>query len=83
MFDPDLYRDKAEIERWKLRDPIKLFVLRAMADGALSEADVASFERDVAEEIDAAISFAEAGTWEPVSDLTKDVMTEAAAEATS
>lgn len=77
MFDPDLYRDKAEIERWKLRDPIKLFVLRAVAEGALSEGDVESLEREVAEEIDAAIAFAEAGTWEPVEELTTDVMTPA------
>ncbi len=25
MFDPDLYRDPAEIERWKRRDPIVTF----------------------------------------------------------
>ncbi|HVJ92960.1 MAG TPA: thiamine pyrophosphate-dependent enzyme [Labilithrix sp.] len=81
MFDPDLYRDKAEIERWKLRDPIKLFVLKAVADGALSEADVETLERDVAEEISEAIAFAEQGSWEPASDLTKDVLTEAAVEA--
>jgi pyruvate dehydrogenase E1 component alpha subunit len=81
MFDPDLYRDKAEIERWKLRDPIKLFVLKAVADGALSEADVEGLERDVAEEIAEAIAFAEQGSWEPASDLTKDVLTETAVEA--
>lgn len=82
MFDPDLYRDKAEVERWKLRDPIRLFILAAVADGALSEADVESLEREVADEIAAAIAFAEEGSWEPVEDLTKDVMTEAAVEAT-
>jgi len=75
MFDPELYRDRAEVERWKLRDPIKRFVLEALGQGALTEADVEELERMAAEELDKAIAFAEAGTWEPVRDLTKDVLT--------
>jgi pyruvate dehydrogenase E1 component alpha subunit len=75
MFDPELYRDKAEVERWKLRDPIKLFVLAATADGALSEADVAEIERDVAREVADSVAFAEAGTLEPVDSLLRDVTT--------
>ena len=31
MYDPELYRDKAEVERWKERDPIA--ALRARAAG--------------------------------------------------
>jgi pyruvate dehydrogenase E1 component alpha subunit len=75
MFDPDLYRNRAEIERWKLRDPIKRFILQALAEGALSEPDVQEVEREVNAEIEAAVAFAEAGTWEPVEDLARDVMT--------
>jgi pyruvate dehydrogenase E1 component alpha subunit len=81
MFDPDLYRDKAEIERWKVRDPIKLLVLQALSDGALSEADVESLEREVAAEIEQAIAFAEAGALEALEDLTTDVMTPPPSEA--
>ncbi len=77
MFDPDLYRDKEEVARWKLRDPIEHLVLVGSDEGVLSPADVDALERDVAAEIEAAVAFAEAGTWEPVSDLTKDVMTPA------
>jgi pyruvate dehydrogenase E1 component alpha subunit len=75
MFDAELYRDRAEVERWKLRDPIKLHLLRCVADGSLSDAAVAELEREVDAELAAAIAFAEAGTWEPVEDLAKDVMT--------
>jgi pyruvate dehydrogenase E1 component alpha subunit len=75
MFDPELYRDRAEVERWKLRDPIKLFSLRAVAEGTLAETDIEEVEREVAEELAAAVAFAEAGTWEPVEDLTKHVLT--------
>ena len=33
MFDPDLYRDKAEIEEWKKRGPIHHLTNRLKADG--------------------------------------------------
>jgi pyruvate dehydrogenase E1 component alpha subunit len=77
MFDPELYRDREEVERWKLRDPIARFMLRAVAEGVLAEDDLATVEREVASELEDAVAFAEAGTWEPVSDLTKNVLTPA------
>lgn len=77
MFDPELYRDKEEVERWKLRDPIKRLVLRAMTEGALDEGDAEALELEVDDEIAEAIAFAEAGTWEPVEDLAKHVLTDA------
>jgi len=75
MYDPDLYRDKAEVESWKKRDPIPAFVARALGDGRLTQADLPGIEKSVQEEVAAAVAFAEAGTWEPVEDLTKDVYT--------
>ncbi len=76
MFDPELYRDRAEVERWKLRDPIKLFTLAAIADGALSEEDVDAITREVEGEIEEAVAFADAGTWEPESELLRHVLAE-------
>ena len=73
MFDPQLYRDKAEVERWQDKDPIKRFQEWAIAAGELHDADVVSIQADVTQVVDAAVAFAEAGTWEPVSDLLKDV----------
>jgi TPP-dependent pyruvate/acetoin dehydrogenase alpha subunit len=73
MFDPELYRSKAEVERWKQRCPIETFFAAMRAQDVLAEADRAAVEREVAAEIDAAVAFAEAGTWEPVEDLTRDV----------
>jgi pyruvate dehydrogenase E1 component alpha subunit len=75
MFDPELYRDRAEVERWKLRDPIERLVLQAVADGELAEDAAMEIEREVAAELEEAIAFAEAGTWEAIEDLTKDVLT--------
>lgn len=42
----------------------------------LTDADFESIEREVAEEVDAAVAFAEAGTMEPVGDLTRFVHSE-------
>ncbi len=72
MYDPDRYRAKAEVEQWKTRDPIAMLVERF----AVSQDDLDPIERAVAEEVDAAVAFAEAGTPEPVEDLTRFVTSE-------
>jgi len=69
MFDAQLYRDKAEVERWKERDPIKRFSEWATASGLLHREDTVLLETGASAEVDAAVSFAEAGAWEPVEDL--------------
>lgn len=73
MFDPQLYRDKAEVEQWKGRGPIKRFSEWALQAGELNEDDLEAIEQEVAEEVAAAVAFAEVGTWEPVEDLLVDV----------
>lgn len=75
MFDPDLYREKAEIDAWKKRDPLTLFADWATSSGILHSYDRQEIEVDVAKEIDAAVGFAEAADWEPAEDLMKDVVT--------
>jgi pyruvate dehydrogenase E1 component alpha subunit len=74
MFDPELYRDKTEVELWKTRDPIVAQIARLKTAGA-SDEELAAVERDVAGEIARCVSFAESGDWEPVEDLIKDVYT--------
>lgn len=76
MYDPELYRDKAEVEEWKKRDPIPALIRSIEKDGTKADADVASLEGQVAKEIDEAIAFAEAGTWEPAEDLLRFVYSE-------
>ncbi len=73
MYDPDLYRTKAEIEEWKARDPIPALGARLLANGALTEEALTRIEREVADEVAEAIAFAEAGTLESVADLTRFV----------
>lgn len=73
MFDPELYRSKAEVEEWKKRDPIVLFSRWLHDAGLLHEADVQMIENDVARVVEEAVAFAEAAPWEPVEDLLRDV----------
>ena len=73
MFDPELYRSKAEVDVWKKRCPIEAFVAAMRAQETLDDADRAAVETKVAAEIDAAVAFAEAGTWEPIEELTRNV----------
>lgn len=79
MFDPERYRDKAEVERWMERDPIPLLRSALEAQGQLSTKAWSALQREVDEEVRAAIAFAEAGTLEPVESLTRFVHTEGAA----
>ena len=75
MYDPELYRAKDEIERWKTRDPIALFTAALRAQGLLADAEVGEIEASIGMEIDVAVAEAEAGPWEPAEDLLKDVYT--------
>jgi pyruvate dehydrogenase E1 component alpha subunit len=75
MADPDLYRTKDEIERWKERDPIALLEARLRKANLLAEADLEALEAEIGAELDEAVSFAEAGPLEPVEELTTDVHT--------
>ena len=77
MFDPELYRPKAEVEEWKHRDPITTFSDQLRASGALTDEALAEIEEAVAAEVAAAVTFAEAGTWEAVEDLSRFVYSEA------
>ncbi|HSF48134.1 MAG TPA: pyruvate dehydrogenase (acetyl-transferring) E1 component subunit alpha [Burkholderiales bacterium] len=75
MFDPELYRDKTEIEKWKERGPLHTFTGRLKSAGLMTEDDFLALDREVNAEVATAVKFAEAGTWEPVADLTRDVYT--------
>jgi pyruvate dehydrogenase E1 component alpha subunit len=75
MSDPDLYRPKEEVERWKQRDPIALLQERLRSAGQLSDQTASAIDMRVAAAIDAAVAAAEEGPWEPLEDLEQFVMT--------
>jgi pyruvate dehydrogenase E1 component alpha subunit len=71
MFDPDLYRDKAEVARWKEHDPIDRFAAQLLATELLAPADVERMHHEADREVDAAVAFAEAAELEPVEQLAR------------
>ncbi len=83
MFDAELYRSRSEVEQWKKRCPLVAFKQKVIQEGLLDEADWQRMEAGVEAEISAAVAYAEAGTWEPVEQLTRDVYTDHLAGAVS
>jgi len=83
MFDPELYREKSEVEAWKQRDPIATLAARLEADGLLEAAALAGLEREVAAEIEEAVRFAESAPYEPVETLTRFVYSEGSSAASA
>jgi pyruvate dehydrogenase E1 component alpha subunit len=78
MYDPQLYRSRDEVEAWKERDPIPALEKQLTEAGLLAGADRERIDREIAAELDAAVAFADAGTLEPVAELTRFVYSEPA-----
>jgi pyruvate dehydrogenase E1 component alpha subunit len=76
MFDPELYRSKEEVEKWKKRDPIEGLARILSERGLLEDADRRRIEDDAQKEVADAVEFAEAGALEPAEDLTRFVQSE-------
>jgi pyruvate dehydrogenase E1 component alpha subunit len=76
MFDPQLYREKHEIEEWKKRDPIASLQLHMQEQALLTEQELAKLEDETTQEIADAVQFAENGSLEPLEELTRFVYTE-------
>ncbi len=77
MYDPELYRDKAEVERWKERDPIRTLGARLGEEGLMTDDALARMEDEVGAEVATAVEVAQAAPLEPVEDLTRFVTTPA------
>jgi pyruvate dehydrogenase E1 component alpha subunit len=73
MYDPERYRDKAEVARWRDRDPVDLLADRLRATGLLDADALERLERSVVDEVDDAVAFAEAGSPEAVDQLERFV----------
>jgi len=76
MFDAELYREKAEVEEWKKRDPILNLQQLLLSKNVIEQKDIDVLNNKVEEEVQKAVDFAEAGTWEPLEELTKFVYSE-------
>ncbi len=75
MYDPDRYRDKAEIEEWRHRDPLDVLGTH-LRDQGVGDDELADIEAAVAAEVEAAVEFADRSDVEPVETLTRWVHSE-------
>lgn len=76
MFDAELYREKTEVQEWKKRDPIPSFGKHLLENQLTTESEVQALTNKVDDEIQKAVDFAEAGTWEPINTLCRYVYSE-------
>jgi TPP-dependent pyruvate/acetoin dehydrogenase alpha subunit len=81
MFDAQLYRDKAEVDAWRHKEPIVRFQGWLEANHMIHPDDVPRMEAEIDAEIAEAVAFAEAGTWEPIEQLTRFTYAESAVSA--
>jgi pyruvate dehydrogenase E1 component alpha subunit len=80
MFDPDLYREREEIEEWKQRDPITTFGARLLEAGMVSDDEVTAMWERAREETERAVEAADAAPLEPVEGLEDHVLAARPAE---
>jgi len=73
MYDPELYRDKSEVEEWKTRGPLHTYSARLKAEGKLTEQAFLDLDATVQAELAQAVAQAEQGSWEPIEDLARDL----------
>jgi len=67
--DPEVYRDKHEVEEWQERDPIEVFARRLTEAGVISEDEVAGIRAGVDAQVVAAVEFADASPEPPLDSL--------------
>lgn len=77
MYDPQLYRSKAEVREWEDRGPLITLTRRLKASGLMSEEDFIALQNAANEEVDDAVRFAEQAAFEPVENLQRFIYAEA------
>ncbi len=73
--DPCAYRDDAELEEWKEKDPIPRFEQKLLAMEVLTESKIKEIKADIQKDLVAAEQFAEESPLPDVSELLEDVYT--------
>ncbi len=76
MFDAELYREKNEVEKWKKRDPVVLFTSHLLDNQLATAAEIEVLKLKAEQEVEKAVAFANAGTWESADQLSRFTTTE-------
>jgi pyruvate dehydrogenase E1 component alpha subunit len=67
--DPEVYRDKHEVEEWQRRDPIEVFARRLIDSGAIDADELDRIREEVDGQVTDAVEFADASPEPPLDSL--------------
>jgi pyruvate dehydrogenase E1 component alpha subunit len=67
--DPEVYREREEVEEWREKDPIETFAKRCIEEGVLGEREVQEVRDKAEQEVLAAVEFADASPEPPLDTL--------------
>jgi len=67
--DPEVYREKEEVEQWRQKDPIETFAERLVSDDVISEDEREEIARRVGERVVEAVEFADDSAEPPLESL--------------
>jgi pyruvate dehydrogenase E1 component alpha subunit len=73
MADPEEYRSKEEVARWRERDPIPAFSELLISEGVIDEEERGRIDQEAVAKVDAAVTFAEASPLPAPESLYDDV----------
>jgi pyruvate dehydrogenase E1 component alpha subunit len=73
MADPEEYRTKEEVARWRERDPLPAFAELLIAEGVIDEDDRRLIDEEAIARVDAAVTFADASPLPTPESLYDDV----------
>lgn len=76
MADPEAYRTKEEVEKWRQEDPILRFRGKLLAEGVATEDELNAIDSEVDAQMEEAVRFADESPVPDPSTLTKHVYTE-------
>lgn len=69
------YRSKSEIEEWKKKDPVERLAKKMVSEKAASRKKLSALEKQINQEIDEAVAYADNSDFPAVEDLHEDVYT--------
>jgi pyruvate dehydrogenase E1 component alpha subunit len=76
MADPELYREKDEVQQWREHDAITKFRDKLQAEGVIDDAHFAAIQQETEDGVNEAVRFAEESLAPPAEALYRDVYRE-------
>jgi len=74
------YRTQEEIDQWKAKDPIERLANKLMEDKVAGAAKLAAIQKEILQEIDDAVAFANSSDFPAIEELYEDVYVEGSAQ---